>query len=85
MAYSLIPRLVLKRNKIKSNCTLYFADSYCCKTIYFVTLACFSVILTYPHSLFSHFTISSVMTAVTFPLRPPRLAFAICGRRCMTN
>ena len=21
------------------------------------------------------------MTAVTFPLRPPRLAFAICGRR----
>ena len=47
----------------------------------------------YPHSLFSHFTILSVyrlqyylyiiciLTAVTFPLRPPRLAFAICGRR----
>ena len=54
-----------------------------CKTIYFVTLACFSVILIYPHSLFSYFTIIilSVMTAVTFPLRPPRLAFAIYGRR----
>ena len=52
-----------------------------CKTIYSVTLACFSVILIYPHSLFSYFTILSVMTAVTFPLRPPRLAFAICGRR----
>ena len=52
-----------------------------CKTIYFVALACFSVILIYPHSLFSYFTILSVMTAVTFPLRPPRLAFAICGRR----
>ena len=54
-----------------------------CKTIYFVTLACFSVILIYPHSLFSYFTIIilSVMTAVTFPLRPPRLAFAICGWR----
>ena len=49
--------------------------------LYFVTLACFSVILIYPHSLFSYFTILSVMTAVTFPLRPPRLAFAICGRR----
>ena len=24
-----------------------------CKTVYFVTLACFSVILIYPHSLFS--------------------------------
>ena len=47
----------------------------------------------YPHSLFSHFTTLSVywlqyyvyiiciLTAVTFPLRPPRLAFAICGRR----
>ena len=54
-----------------------------CKTIYFVTLACFSVILIYRHSLFSYFTIIilSVMTAVTFPLRPPRLAFAICGWR----
>ena len=54
-----------------------------CKTIYFVTLACFSVILIYPDSLFSYFTIIilSVMTAVTFPLRPPRLAFAICGWR----
>ena len=52
-----------------------------CKTFFFVTLACFSVILIYPHSLFSYFTILSVMTAVTFPLRPPRLAFAICGRR----
>ena len=31
------------------------------------------------HSLFSYFTILSVMTAVTFPLRPPRLAFAIVG------
>ena len=31
--------------------------------------------------LFSYFTILSVMSAVTFPLRPPRLAFAICGRR----
>ena len=53
------------------------------KTIYFVTLACFSVILIYPHRLFSYFTIIllSVMTAVTFPLRPPRLAFAICGWR----
>ena len=48
-----------------------------------MTLACLSVILIYPRSLFSYFTIiiSSVMTAVTFPLRPPRLAFAICGRR----
>ena len=37
----------------------------------------------YPDSLFSYFTIIilSVMTAVTFPLRPPRLAFAICGWR----
>ena len=54
-----------------------------CKTIYFVTLACFSVILIYPDSLFSYFTliILSVMTAVTFPLRPPRLAFAICWWR----
>ena len=52
-----------------------------CKTIYFLTLACFSVILIYPHSLFKYFTILSVMTAVTFPLRPPSLAFAICGRR----
>ena len=32
-------------------------------------------------SLFSYFKILFVMTAVTFPLRPPRLAFAICGRR----
>ena len=49
----------------------------------FVTLACFSVVLFYPDSLFSYFTIIilSVMTAVTFPLRPPRLAFAICGWR----
>ena len=39
-----------------------------------------TVILIYPHSLFSYFTILP-MTAVTFPLRPPRLAFAICGRR----
>ena len=39
-----------------------------------------TVILIYPHSLFSYFTILS-MTALTFPLRPPRLAFAICGRR----
>ena len=31
-----------------------------CKTIYFVTSACFSVILIYPHSLFSYFTILSV-------------------------
>ena len=31
--------------------------------------------------LFSYFTILSVMSGVTFPLRPPRLAFAICGRR----
>ena len=54
-----------------------------CKTIYFVTLACFSVVLIYPDSLFSYFTIIilSVMTAVTFPLRPPRLAFANCERR----
>ena len=54
-----------------------------CKTalsIYFVTLACFSVILIYPRRLFSYFTTSSVMIAVTFPLRPPRLAFATCGR-----
>ena len=53
------------------------------KTIYFVILACFSVILIYPDSLFSYFTIIilSVMTAVTFPLRPPRLALAICGWR----
>ena len=38
-----------------------------CKTIYFVTLTCFSVILIYRHSLFSYFTIIilSVMTAVT--------------------
>ena len=51
--------------------------------MYSVTLACFSVILIYPHSLFSYFTIIilSVMTAVTFPLRLPRLAFAICGWR----
>ena len=51
--------------------------------MYFVTLACFSVILIYSHSLFSYFTIIilSVMAAVTFPLRPPRLAFAICGWR----
>ena len=43
----------------------------------------FSVILIYPDSLFRYFTIIilSVMTAVTFPLRPPRLAFAICGWR----
>ena len=54
----------------------------------FVTLACFfffffSVVLIYPDSLFSYFTIIilSVMTAVTFPLRLPRLAFAICGWR----
>ena len=53
--------------------------------IYFVTLACFSVILIYPHSLFSYFTILSVMTAVTFPLRPPCLAFAICGRRWQSD
>ena len=52
-----------------------------CKTIYFVTLACFSVILIYSHSLFSYFAILSVMTAVTFLPRPRRLAFAICGRR----
>ena len=26
-------------------------------------------------------TLLSIMTAVTFPLRPPRLAFAICGWR----
>ena len=54
-----------------------------CKTIYFVTLACFSVILIYPDSLFSYFAIIilSVITAVTFPLCPPRLAFAICGWR----
>ena len=25
------------------------------------------------------------MTAVTFPLRSPRLAFAICGRRWQTD
>ena len=31
-----------------------------CKTICFVTSACFSVILIYPHSLFSYFTILSV-------------------------
>ena len=54
--------------------------------IYFVTLACFSVILIYPHSLFSYFTIIlSVMTAVTFPLRPPCLAFATCGRRWQSD
>ena len=54
-----------------------------CKTIYFVTLACFSVILIYLLSLFSYFTviILSVMTPVTFPLRLPRLAFNICGWR----
>ena len=40
-----------------------------------------TVIRIYPHSLFSYFTISSVMTAVTFLLCPPRLAFTICGRR----
>ena len=56
-----------------------------CKTIYSVTLACFSVILIYPHSLFSYFTILSVMTAVTFPLRPPSLAFSICGRRSQND
>ena len=39
-----------------------------------------TVILIYPHSLFSYFTILS-MTAVTFLLCPPRLAFTICGRR----
>ena len=49
--------------------------------MYFVTLACFSVIFIYPHGLFSYFTILCVMTAVTFPLRQPRLAFAIGGRR----
>ena len=52
-----------------------------CKTIFFVALACFSVILIYPRSLFSCFTILYVLTAVTFPLRPPRLAFVISGRR----
>ena len=43
----------------------------------------FSVVLIYPDSLFSYFTIIilSVMTAVTFPLRLPRLAFAICRWR----
>ena len=43
----------------------------------------FSLVLIYPDSLFSYFTIIilSVMTAVTFPLRLPRLAFAICGWR----
>ena len=47
-----------------------------------IYIACFSVILIYPDSFFSYFTIIiSVMTAVTFPLRPPRLAFAICGWR----
>ena len=52
-------------------------------TTYFVTLACFSVILIYPDSLFRYFTIVilSVIIAATFPLRPPRLAFAICGWR----
>ena len=39
-----------------------------------------TVILIYPHSLFGYFTILS-MTAVTFLLCPPRLAFTICGRR----
>ena len=29
----------------------------------------------------NNYIILSVMTAVTFPLRPPRLAFAICGWR----
>ena len=54
-----------------------------CKTIYFVTLACFSVILIYQYSLFNYFTtiILSVMTAVISSLRPPRLAFAICWWR----
>ena len=62
-----------------------------CKTIYFVTLACFSVILIYPHSLFSYFIFSyftlydfyfiNYDCCTAFPLRPPRLAFAICGRR----
>ena len=54
-----------------------------CKNIYFVTLACFSVILIYPDSLFSYFTIIilSVITTVTFPLHLPRLAFATCGWR----
>ena len=53
----------------------------CAFAINFVTLACFSVILIYPDSLFNYFTIVilSVMTAVTFPLCPPHLAFAICG------
>ena len=64
----------------KFDCNVSF-----CKTIYFVTLVFFffSVILIYPHSLFSYFTIImlSVMTAVTFPLLPPRLAFAVCGWR----
>ena len=43
----------------------------------------FSLFFIYPDSLFSYFTIIilSVMTAVTFPLRLPRLAFAICGWR----
>ena len=31
--------------------------------------------------LLYNFILLSVMTAVTFPLRPPRLAFAICGWR----
>ena len=62
-------------------CSSKFDCNIHCKTIYFVTLACFSVILIHPHTLFSDFTILSVMTAVTFPRRPPRVAFAICGRR----
>ena len=32
-------------------------------------------------SVLSQNTLLSVMTAVTFPLCPPRLAFAICGWR----
>ena len=53
-----------------------------CKGFFFLFFF-FSVVLIYPDSLFSYFTIIilSVMTAVTFPLRLPRLAFAICGWR----
>ena len=38
-------------------------------------------LVTLQYYLYIDCHIICILTAVTFPLRPPRLAFAICGRR----
>ena len=38
-------------------------------------------LVTLQYYLYIDCNIICILTAVTFPLRPPRLAFAICGRR----